>query len=452
MMDKTENAYSATLNNEKKDSLDLIFLGSSQVIYGIQPMQLWEDYGIASYNLATSATTIPTSYWIANIAIEKQHPQYIVLDLGFINSDEKIINYELPRLHAVIDNFPDSRYRNPAIKDLVKQEDRIQFYFPTYIFHTRWKELTKQDFLPLSDGGTKGAKLADGVINYEGSIEISNEKYDIDEFISMNYLQKLVDLCKDNGIELILMAIPTVHSSGIQGFFNAIEDFSVENNICFINGYKDTNFWGLDYATDFFDMAHVNLRGSEKITKYVGEYLTSHFLIPNHKDEAEYSEWNKIYEEYLKYKQSIHIYPELNTDNSIIFGAEGNAQYYFVNGLQSETSPQDYLWSQGKRSDAFFNLPSNKDVSLKCAIKYVQPLINSNRKVEIYFNDHLITVAEISAAKEKNEIDINISKEYISLSGVQHLCFKYIDAMDNYDIFAALGEKTIAFEKICVLN
>ena len=444
MMDKTENAYSATLKDEEDNSIDVIFLGSSQMIYGVQPMQLWNDYGIVSYNLATSATTIPMSYWAAKIALEKQNPKYIVLDVAFITTNDKILNYELPRLHALLDNFTFSRNKYLAVKDLVNEEDRLQFYLPVYLYHTRWKGLSQKDFTKLSDNNTKGAHLHDGVVDFENYFQrVDSEVKDDFNPIAKEYILKLNDLCKENGIQLILTAIPTLHSSGAQGMFHTVADVASANQIEFINGYEDSNYWGLDYATDFFDGAHVNLRGSEKITKYIGEYLKENCSILDHRNEDKYRSWDEAYEDYLKFKNSIHVYPEYSFGENISFGTTGNAGQYFVSGLK-ESQHSDFTWSNGKRSDAFFYLNEKIDLELKCQIAYVKPLrMSKERVIEIYFNNQYIDSVKLDSSQESIVISTNISKEYINYNGFQQLTLKYIDI--DQDV---MEEQTIALKNI----
>ena len=36
----------------EKEDFDVLFFGSSRVLDGVAPMQLWKDYGIRSYNMA----------------------------------------------------------------------------------------------------------------------------------------------------------------------------------------------------------------------------------------------------------------------------------------------------------------------------------------------------------------------------------------------------------------
>ena len=49
---------------------DVLFIGDSHVHNGVFPMELWDDYGISSYNIACYGNTIPVSYWNMMLALE----------------------------------------------------------------------------------------------------------------------------------------------------------------------------------------------------------------------------------------------------------------------------------------------------------------------------------------------------------------------------------------------
>ena len=46
---------------EQEADFDVLFLGTSHVFCGIFPMELWNDYGIVSYNVAGYSSRIPTT-------------------------------------------------------------------------------------------------------------------------------------------------------------------------------------------------------------------------------------------------------------------------------------------------------------------------------------------------------------------------------------------------------
>lgn len=74
LRDKSGAEYIYNFRDEPKNSIDVILLGSSHMYRTIQPMELWNDYGIASYNLGSSEQSLPLSYYLLKEAIRKQKP------------------------------------------------------------------------------------------------------------------------------------------------------------------------------------------------------------------------------------------------------------------------------------------------------------------------------------------------------------------------------------------
>ena len=48
----------------------------------------------------------------------------------------------------------------------------------------------------------------------------------------------------------------------------------------------------------------MNPSGARKITKFLGDYISENYDIPNQKENKTYEFWNKDYEEYVDYKLS----------------------------------------------------------------------------------------------------------------------------------------------------
>lgn len=89
LRDKTNSEFILGFEDEQKNSLDVLFLGSSMSYRHIYPLELWNNFGIVSYNLGTSEQTIPMSYYLLQYALEQQTPQVIVLDVGMCTIKEK---------------------------------------------------------------------------------------------------------------------------------------------------------------------------------------------------------------------------------------------------------------------------------------------------------------------------------------------------------------------------
>ena len=141
-----------------KDTFDVTFLGASLVLYGVYPMELYDKYGIASYNLSTGNQSLEASYYLAKEAIEKDHPSLIVLDCSRAWEDEETM--ESQYIHYITDTMPYlNKNRLDMIRNLSAEDDKKPLLFPLIAFHTRWQELTYEDALPQTKELTYGAKI-----------------------------------------------------------------------------------------------------------------------------------------------------------------------------------------------------------------------------------------------------------------------------------------------------
>ena len=64
---------------------DVLFFGSSHMINGVFPMELWKDYGLTSYNLAGHGASLAASFWELRLAVQYHKPKVAVLDLSLIH-------------------------------------------------------------------------------------------------------------------------------------------------------------------------------------------------------------------------------------------------------------------------------------------------------------------------------------------------------------------------------
>lgn len=66
---------------ETNDTIDVVFIGDSEVYSAYNPMQLYGNYGFTSYVLATSAQRLCDTYSILKSMYKTQTPKYILLRL-----------------------------------------------------------------------------------------------------------------------------------------------------------------------------------------------------------------------------------------------------------------------------------------------------------------------------------------------------------------------------------
>lgn len=307
LRDKIESEYVINYLEEKRNSIDVVFLGSSNILSGIQPMILWEEYGIPSYNLATSSSTIPMMYYFAKLSNETQKPKVIVADMNSLLCETKIFHNEW--FHIAFDSFDGSWAKTEAVFDLIEEDDRLEMLFPIYIYHERWGVLEEADFKPIENMSfTKGAKILNGVCPLEErEFSYERERESLNEVV-LSYTEKMIQYCQRNNIELVFMAMPLNNKADddFLKMINELQMISEENNICFLNGYAEKEVWGLNYKEDYVDDAHVNYKGAKKITEYVGKCLAENFGLKDKRLQPEYEDWNKTFLTYSDYVRSLY--------------------------------------------------------------------------------------------------------------------------------------------------
>ncbi|MBQ7825552.1 MAG: hypothetical protein IJ337_04270 [Clostridia bacterium] len=296
---------------ERAEQIDVLFFGDSHAYSGIYPMELWENYGIASYNLANYDMTIPISYWVMRNALLSCSPELVVLDVNQIWEQEKLCASS-GNVHTGLDGFPLSRVKLEAIFDLMDdphltdengnlyRDLRPEFIFPFIKYHARWNSLTMQDLKPHYNqelGGERNVYVA-----VPEAYEITAAAAD-EQGYGFVYLRRFIEYCQDQGIRVLLtnLPYPCPNNNEEQLYTNAVlytaEEYGVEY-IDFV--YLDQI---VDYSTDCYDPAsHLNPSGAWKVTDFIGQHLCESYGVPDRRGEAAYASWDSDYAAYRELK------------------------------------------------------------------------------------------------------------------------------------------------------
>jgi len=260
------------------DSVDMIFIGSSHQFCTINPDLLYEEYGINSFMLATSAQTIPMSYYATMEAIELQHPKAIVLEALYCTNDFRTVTPEMS--HTFFDGMPRCEARKLAIEDLIEPEEQIYYYLNLGRYHTRWKDLGQKDFMSNLNSPRGRYYSEETKYNWRIPVISKDEKEPMPEEM-LKYLDMLVELCKENKVELIMYVAPfnSLYDEENtredlfrrQRIFNWLEDYTGEKGLRYYNLFYEIPEMNLDGMTDYKDSQHFNCYGQEKVTRYMAE-------------------------------------------------------------------------------------------------------------------------------------------------------------------------------------
>ncbi len=285
MVDRLEKNRWKTFFDQPEE-YDVLFVGTSHVYCSIYPMELFNDYGIASCDFSFSACKIPTMYYTLVEALEYASPKVVAIDLYYLSSNEK---FDERYIHSTLASYPLSYSKFLTVNDLFENKDeKIEGLFTLAKYHDRWVKLGQPDFTPERNYH-KGAEVRTQVfINNINQSCIDKSVLPNDYTVGMEYLEKAIELCQSKGIEVLLTGIPYPMSEEEQIYFNYGYVLAEKYNIRYLD-LINTEI--VNYTTDLSNESHLNSSGAYKITSYVGDYIINNYNLPDRRKDETYNSW-----------------------------------------------------------------------------------------------------------------------------------------------------------------
>lgn len=304
-----EGALIAEYYNEKNPSHDVIFIGDCEVYESFTPPTLWEEYGISSYIRGSAQQLAWHSYYLLEDTLRYETPKVVVYNV-------LALKYGEPQSEAYnrlnLDGMKWSLAKLRAIRaSMTEGETLASYLFPLLRYHSRWDELSREDWKYLfdRDSVSHNGYLMQTAIN-GGKSEITPETLEDYRLPSnsMEYLDRMRDLCREKGIELVLIKAPTNDWKyhWYEEWERQIEDYAVQNGLRYYNFIEATDEIGIDWNTDTYDRGvHLNVHGAEKLTAYFGRILSDELGLESRRGDAALDAlWQRKLVAYYKEKES----------------------------------------------------------------------------------------------------------------------------------------------------
>ena len=342
----TTSSYRAFYEMEK-NSIDVLFFGSSYCVNSFSPMEIYNQYGIRSFNLGAEQQSIFLSYYWLKEALRFQSPSVVILEDYFLKSinPKEPINMNEGLIRKCLDPMRWSNVKLEAVKELclLDQRQNIKSWIFTNIrFHNRWKELGETDFTIDSNivysqlmGWAPGT---DGYREFEPFTFLGEvQPYQL-EPLMVEYFKKMVDLCEENGIQMILVGVPS--NTADARLSCSLSKIANENSIDYIEMSEKTTWAKIGYRSPIENpVGHGNIWGNIKTSQYIGRLLRDKYNVSAVTD-TQYERKKKNYEHVknsyrLKETQNIDEYlTYLKDDDFYVFIAVSGD---IVNGLRETT-------------------------------------------------------------------------------------------------------------------
>lgn len=287
MGDIVEGALISEYYKETTDH-DVVFIGDCEVYENFSPITMWEDYGITSYIRGSAQQLIWQSYYLLEETLQYEKPKAVVFNV-------LSMKYDTPQKEAynrmTLDGMKWSKSKVDDIKaSMMEDEHFVDYVFPILRYHSRWQELTPDDFKYLfqrrqvSQSGYYMRIDVKPAQTFPKPKKLAN--YEFGEN-SWKYLEMMRKLCQENRIQLILVKAPSLYPAWYDEWEAQIEDYAETHDLPYYNFLELTDEAGIDFTTDTYDGGlHLNLSGAEKLGAYFGRILRDDFQIPDRRNDG----------------------------------------------------------------------------------------------------------------------------------------------------------------------
>lgn len=301
--------------DEPKNSIDVLYMGSSPILRGISPMLMWKEQGFTGYSRASALQPPNVSYGLLAESLEYQKPELVVLFPDNIFSEYDYAERE-GDLRRSLDGMKISKYKLEAVRKITAEDNRqttLSYLFPLFRYHERWKEINLAEDKPaplLEHSIKKGHVYLKGGEPREypqGFMEPTGAATPSFNPEAKAYFEKSVALCKEKGIPVLFLHLPKMSWSYEQS--EVVKAFAKELGVdyldCDVTEVREQ--LELDPKVDYYDQGHMNMEGSLKLSRWIGAYLKNAYALPDHRGDATYARWD---EDYLLYAEKVGLKQE----------------------------------------------------------------------------------------------------------------------------------------------
>jgi len=289
---------------EPENSVDAVYIGSSNVLAFWNPLLAWQEYGIKIPTLACNSGPVSSLEFLLKEAQKTQPNAVFVMNINTLGEKEVMT---LPRFHKVFSYSPLSLNKIQSIERMgdfydLTVEDKMELYCPMIRFHSRWDTITNKDF----DFKTNGYKGAIASPNYLKTYKNVSKGYgycedyaDLSDMLDRS-VTSLLDYCDTQDFEVLFVTVPQSKDSDNLSKYNSINKMITDRGYKTLDLMYKTDELNIDPKKDFYNSDHTNIHGSAKFTHYMADYFIENYGFENKRSKKSNDSWETGLKDYRK--------------------------------------------------------------------------------------------------------------------------------------------------------
>lgn len=282
----------ASFYTQEKNSLDIVFVGSSRVFCDINPASIWKDRGVASFDIATGAQPILESELIVKEIFKTQKPKVIAVEVSQLDENR---DFDVLQMESVALGLKPSLDKYKLIMKKAPSDMKKDFFFGPALYHGRYSELDREDqnfwlYTEYRNSAKAGYK---GYFDYWHKVEFEEygdpvvDNVEVND-VTLSALENMRQMCIKNDCQFVMLYSPDIYLHDYTRF----HEYAEEHDVKYINGNLCINEMGLSSKEDFIDEGHLNIYGAEKWSRYIMNQLCEDVLFDSHAGDLRYASFD----------------------------------------------------------------------------------------------------------------------------------------------------------------
>jgi hypothetical protein len=279
-----------------RNSIDLVFVGSSHSYCSFNPEVFDQVLGINSFQLGMPLQHPDATYYTLREVFNYQRPDLVVMELYFDMLDDSFVLAQADSLFEVMNNaelydefvsevfpfneklkntIPLIKYQQPFINYMNKL---LEDYLTDNGIIREYKPQQGEEYY-----GSKGYIYSDMVISYDEMYKDNQfrtmdlRKFDI-SLAQQKYLDKIIALCNIYNTKLIFITAPIAPVSlefidNYDDIYSTLKSYAQLNDVEYIDLNTDVPE-DMFVNHNFRDDAHLNNSGADIASNYLAEYIS----------------------------------------------------------------------------------------------------------------------------------------------------------------------------------
>ena len=304
----TSGDYFSSVNqmySMKKNTVDVSFFGPSSYYTALNLAVFWEDCGIASFNAAVSGQDRNASTYFIKEMLKSQSPKIVMVSATYLIVDHYAVQGNLLRNTL---SLRGSLNAIELVRELVPEngetsgDNGVKDYLLRWpILHSRYRELKREDFVSVrSNDNCLGYVYGDtaNVIEQFGPDSFDRSAVTPISDDVRQWIDELASLGEQEGFQLLVVSVPMELGAQERASLNGCYAYLDEKGIPFLDMNYLLDEMDFQPSHDMTDGNHANTDGAIKISRYLAEYLSETFSLPDRREQRGYERYDACLRNY----------------------------------------------------------------------------------------------------------------------------------------------------------